>query len=909
MNERRRPSSARRVWSAVVILACAFVVQGSGCDDGDDITIIGGDTLIESLFPGTPISDNNLGNDGQSLSNAELILNQGYVVFRNASNGTAILLYTDRAERLWAHYFNGTGFTPPVEIRGVNQLDFDEDLGQTSEGFGGSESDDEHVTWASYQVLFLNTGGHSNGNAAARNGDALIIWNKEDFDLPSGADPDSDNNYRLYGTYFDASLSGTPVSGDVRFGFDTVATPIDFDNQNPGGDDDDVTAAGFVSDSLVASHHYPVHAGVTAGGEGPTPTNQGNDEIYLEHPTLSGDPTTFAHIVWRKALRDGTSVVSDRYHQVAFDLTSASNDMPAEASLGAGVLPLPGGVTIPDGTSVDSVFKLAGGFVVHNGDMIWRSATTMNTALFLTRFGAGMAPATIELGNTLTSGFLPELPSKNDVYGGDHGGLLALYVVFEAADNLYVAKSDFDAALARETTEIGGIVPGTMGVGDRGTRINRTSDWIMAAWIESTVSVSQVFGRAIQTRGPGDAPRTLANSVSSVVQAPNASATESVQYIALQSEVANGMQLSQCGVQSDRNRINFAFQQRNPADTSNQRLFHNGLVFTADATGSAPPTAVPAVGAGEGLVDEHDTNYDFLGDDMRPVLTDLGTSSGAPVIYYLRNDNNPTDESAMGAFTEIRVFGAPGVTGGIPTLIGTDGALADNTINDPMFDSENPIDELTNANSGWSNFLRVQTAPLNANVGSSPNHSGTLAHVFFQEARGGGNSLWALKSRALVKSAFSASAPAGFGAAHSPAAPTSPPVTLDGHGTNPAWVFPTFYADTGQGGQNGVLGNMFVVQGSTVGVFFQSDGDQGMHFFYQEFDGSSWYTENGDGDAQQIDNQFGGNAFFGHDQMGFAFPSFSNGTCDNRVGTIAIFLRNMPGDDPHVRRMFARVID
>jgi len=169
-------------------------MQRSGCDDTNNTTIVQGETLIESLFPGTPIADNDLGNDGQSLSNAELILNQGYVVFRNASNGTAILLYTDKQERLWAHYFNGTGFTPPVEIRGVNQLDIDEDLGYSSNGsFNNNNSDEEHESWRSYQVLFLNTGGNSNGNAAARNGDALIIWNKEDFETPADG-PDSDGN-------------------------------------------------------------------------------------------------------------------------------------------------------------------------------------------------------------------------------------------------------------------------------------------------------------------------------------------------------------------------------------------------------------------------------------------------------------------------------------------------------------------------------------------------------------------------------------------------------------------------------------------------------------------------------------------------------------------------------------------
>jgi hypothetical protein len=92
-------------------------------------------------------------------------------------------------------------------------------------------------------------------------------------------------------------------------------------------------------------------------------------------------------------------------------------------------------------------------------------------------------------------------------------------------------------------------------------------------------------------------------------------------------------------------------------------------------------------------------------------------------------------------------------------------------------------------------------------------------------------------------------------------------------------------------------------------VFFQSDDDQGAHFYYQEFNGSSWYTQNGVGDPQLIDNKYGSNAFFGHDQMGFAFPGFSNSDCDNRDGTIAVFVRNLPGDDPHVRRLFVRIVN
>jgi hypothetical protein len=897
MNEPRRPSFVARAWSAVVILGCAFVVQGSGCDEGDDITIIGGGaTLIESLFPGTPIADNTPGNDGQSLSHAELILNQGYVVFRNASNGTAILLYTDRAERLWAHYFDGTGFTPPVEIRGANQRDVDDDLGQMT-----ADTDDEHETWRSYQVLFLNTAGHANGNAAARSGDALILWIKSD--LQNESMPDEDDNFRLYGTYFDVSLAATPVAGDVRYGFDTTATPVDFDNFIQNSDDDDVTGAGFVSDSLVRTHHFPAY--------GPS-----GSMTVLEEPALSGDPTSFVHIVFRKpAGPSGGPPIESRFHQVAFDLTSASNDVPSEPSLGAGILPLPVNLVINPANDVDD-----NGFVVHNGDMIWRAPVfdvsegpppPSVPRLFLTRFAAGSAPSTIELGDALAQGGqTPFPPLKSDVYGADHGGLLALYVFYPTAGGniLNVAKSDLDAPLARETTKIS-INPNSapIDVDFFATRINRTAEWILAAMIElddTAVGNNQVTAAAVQTRGPGDGARSLANSLSQVIRPPNQDLTTfGVDYLTLQSELADGTQDPFCGVQANRNRINFAFQQPNRSDQDLIQLLHNGLIFAADVTGSAPPTAVAAVPVGEGLVDQHDDDFGILQDDLYPVLTDLGTASGAPVLYYLRNANNPLDAGQPGAFREIRVFGAPGVTGAAPTLIGTDGVLADNTVNDLMWDtSEDPIDELTNAVVGNSKFLRVQTVPLNRDVVGAPNHAGTRTHVFWQEARGAGNSLWALRSRSFEKAAFSEASPAGFGGAHVPPAPTSPPVTLDGTGTNPPWLFPSFHADTGD---VGVLGNILVVQGGIVGVFFHSDD----HFWYQEHDGSSWYTAAGLGDAQQIDNQFGSDLFPGQDQMGYAFPAFSNASCDNRVGTIVCFVRSLPGDDRFVRRLFARVIE
>jgi hypothetical protein len=236
------------------------------------------------------------------------------------------------------------------------------------------------------------------------------------------------------------------------------------------------------------------------------------------------------------------------------------------------------------------------------------------------------------------------------------------------------------------------------------TRINRTADWIMVVWREDSGGVD-VFGRAIQTRGPGDGPRTLANSTSPLVTFPNQTSFD-IDVLTVQSEIADGTGDPFCGVQSNRNRINFTFQQQNMTDTSIQRLIHNGIVFTADATGSAPPVAVAALtGATDGLVDEHDTDYALLGSDMRPVVADLGVASGAPLVYYLRNDNNPTDASAPGAFTEIRVFGKPGIPTGIATVIGTDAPPVDNTINDPMWDSgEDPIDELTNGIPGTSRF-------------------------------------------------------------------------------------------------------------------------------------------------------------------------------------------------------------
>ena len=916
-------------WHFTLLALCAVTI--AGCPD-DRTVFEGGDgILLVGNFPGDQTIDHFVGDDGRAFNNRGAKINKGLQVFWNCANGDAIVLYIDAFERLWAHHWNGTSFTPAVELRGQGQQDLDED-----------ETDDDYEVFLRFRVVFLNTSGHADGNARARNGDALILWSREDEE-PSdgdtsgnGLDPDADDNDRLYGTYFDVSARGTPLgtNPDIHYGFNTHGVTIDFDNKRAGEiDDDDVERFGFVSDSLKFTHAFDL-GDDSDSAEFPYVDVREGSSNAMPPATRSGDPTNYVFFVWNKAQMDdsllagGPGQIADRWHWLEFDLTQSGNALPVQTATGQNTMPLPAGVVIPDGSNVDDEA------VVHNGCMIWRAPAINATGLFLSCFTAGAAPTTVELsasvqdtvlvgnGPSVWAGTNPQMPSMHNVYGGDHG-LTSLYAFFETfggtAEHLACAQVPLDGALSREILPIEAAGGGLIEDFD-GTRIGRDGDWILAVWRQNNGTIvvgadaqlagpapfNQIHVNAVQTRQTATA-RDLTNAVAGAAPIQNNLVeTSSPSEVFFQSEIADGTHHPRSGFQSNRHRINFCWHER---VDSLQSLFCNGVTVTL----SSDPLVAPFFGTTfegptEGLVGQTDTRYDAWDSDsgMAPVLTDLGTPDGAPLAYFVANANNPTDQTATGSFDEVRVFGnacLPTVSPATARVVSTDGSGQDNTISERLIEGDDEEDATDDFEQDGGMYLRVRSTPSSMAAG---NHAGTRVHLFMRESHGGITSIFMnLVTRAFNKGAFnSASAAATFVTAHAPSL-TGPPTGLIGPNNDSAFLRPVNYAD---GDEVGTKTAFSVAAGERVAIYFVGGLVSAGHFYFQEFDGTSWMTRDGGvPDPQLVDNVAGTALFFGRDQQAYAFASGSNTSFDDLSGVMAFW--SSPLADVGHRRWFVRIAD
>ncbi len=890
-----------RAWFLVVGALALF----AGCDDSSTTIVQGGATLVGN-FPGTQIIDYLVSDDGRAVNHSNAKVNKGLQVFWNSSNGHAIVLYLDGGEHLWAHHWDGTRITPGVELRGPGQRDPSQDDGSGEDG--DDDIDDDFESFDNYRVLFLNT------STGGRNGDAIILWSREDDANP--ADPAENSNFRVYGTYFDVSESANATSaGDatVHYGFESAGTVIDFNNGN-----DNAESLGFISDSLRFTHAFDERD--RNSSEWPNQYDNGS-ELALTPATRSGDPTTFVWIVWNKDLTDlnGTGI-QDRYFALQFNLAQVGNALPVQTALGQGLIDPIAGSTIADDTGVDDAF------LVHNGCMIWRAATSTGAVgIFLTCFNATGNLGTIELsqsvidsvspGTTSWAGTTPSLPLLTNVYGGDHG-LTSLYAFFDVSPNrVATAKFDLDATFGQAAREIEQINPSGVLQRFNGrksswapeTRIDRTNSWIFATWLQGTQPLQlagftgsrRIHMHGVQTRTSATA-RTLANSL--VAGGPFLAPNQAIDVfntannrVFLQSEVANGTQDPRCGIQSNPNRINLLWHEGTFPLID---VKHNGLTIVLSAAPAAPPTGAPSVSSG-GLITRTNEGWDF-DTTVSNVVVDLGTAAGDPLVYFVNNANNALDPAAPGAFSELRVFGLaciPAATPADAQLVSTDGPGAENALNDWITNpstNDNGVDDFTEQG---GQFLRVKTTPTSTSAGA---HGGIRVHLFWVEARAGENSKAALRTRYFQKSVFNpANAAATFMTAHTPSLATAPQ-GMGGLNNDEEFLPPTVHPSGRRDDDIGPFSSFATATGNTVGIYFTTFG----HFWYQEFNGSSWL-----GAPEIIDNETGANLFMGRDQRAYVFPPMRLGTCDDLSGTLVFYAKPPPGDDPGHRRQFLRVRD
>lgn len=750
---------------AAAVLAAGVLAVGCSDDSGD--TIISGGSLTTDNFPGSQVAENNVADDGRAFSNqAQNVQGKDlFRVYRNVSNGTAIVLYetetTNNGNRvLYAVYFDGTRFQAPVQLRFRDLSANPQVFGDAFDGVGG------------FKVLWLNTAGRSSAEARARDGDAIILATLQDEDAAPGVTTGEDPNTRLWATYFDRSAATAAAANGVQGGFTVDARTIDEELtlNVVAGDDPSVGAFGFVSDSLHGTHEF-------------------TDET---DSVDSGDDTHGAIIVYAKQESSTTGV---RYHQRPVNLDAADNDLD---TLFAAETTISNATSIAAGDNVDG-----DGFIVNDEFMLYQTSVTDNAAtdnpVTVVQFDEDGEVDVAELGTPVSA--TNDTADRHDVdaanvFGRDHK-LAALYVVFTEtgfdADggaqatgdrdddtDVMVAQINYDdASLTVQNVKVdpfADTIDTTAGATNRvgtntgadllGTRINRTSDFITILMGEVNSDVTDVatitdinelgYMAAVHTRAASTlgatATRDLDVSVTdettgghaqpvripSLVGSGIATTTPDVTDLEFQTGYAGGLAFSQawtgtfigsvlpepgCAIQADAFQHNVIFEQARGGASDLEDLFWNGIEVTVtNGTAQTPDvTTVPELdlvvtGSASELVATRDTDYnnDFdavavdAGDLSRETTGEPTLESGRPLVFFVVDRNNPTNDVAG---SNVEDLGLSAYEDGDTELLSTPGPRQD-----------------------WDQFAAMLDV-ITVGVNESTTHdAGTRHHVIWTEA-------------------------------------------------------------------------------------------------------------------------------------------------------------------------------
>jgi len=328
--------TGHRLWTIAVVLAlCTIVTAGCRRKSSKGNTTInnGSDIFTTDSFPGDSVQSGNVSDDKRAFSNADSDFNWNLRVTTNGDRGTAMCTYEiDEGgvqNQIFAHYYNGSTWTPPVELSA-----FDVDI-----------NSENGTDIGAIVHAFINTQDHDSDFARQRDGDCLIFWQRDDVDTGVAFD---EENQCLFVTYFDVSESGRP---SARYGFQQFAARIN--SQDEGGED--VTDFGVVTDGLCGQARF---------GDG--------DPEYSY-----GDQTTSIEVFWRQLESNDvvdTQVIQDASPYTArFDLTtSIGQEFPIPPSLETRLSVATFGVSDSGLTSGQS--GVDDKFLVYNGNLFWRGS-------------------------------------------------------------------------------------------------------------------------------------------------------------------------------------------------------------------------------------------------------------------------------------------------------------------------------------------------------------------------------------------------------------------------------------------------------------------------------------------------------------------------------------------------------
>jgi hypothetical protein len=922
-------------FGAAAVLAVGALAIGCS-EDGD--TIAGGNPFLTDLFPGSQIFENNVGDDGKAFTNQGQNADNGNAeIFWNVSDGTAIALYqltsTNGNVLFYASWFNGTSFSTPVQIFGADGGAF-EDPQQAVQGF---------------KAMWINTAGSTVPEAAARNGDAVILFTRRDLgpNPTNGSTSQEDANLRLWMTYFDRSAQALPAANGVVGGFTVAAITVDDDNIiTSAGTDPDVDTFGFVSDSLRASHEF---------------TN-GTDQVD------SGEPTSFASIVYRKDTSTGSFHTGSRY--IARSIVGDAVDNTLSTLLDAEEILATGVGTFATGDSVGNVNTGSDLFTVHNDLMFWQAniavvdstTTTVDTRVTATRMDADGVVEQINLGPAplanQESDFVFQ-PRAAHVYGGDHN-LASTDVIFQASGfrtdafpatgdtasdrDLYVSRMDNEDALAQEFVQIdnfadtivsGGAVIQVSGrdITNVDTRINRTGQYITILFQQADTdndttsdgatgvfNNQQLYVTVVQTRRTNIDPVTgvtpardldasVFNNGSGAIFQPQRVPADTaglstttgepdVSDGRFQIELAGGQAHSQadgvspllgCVIQSDSNQMNFTYRQGVDVTTGadEQNLLVNGIQVALGATDADAPD-FDLVDANQVVVTRRDFGY---GKSLREFSMDAGD---------VTRDNLGVPSGDSGrplVFFKVNQNNPAddSVTGAFTetrAFVWDDGQVE-------LLSTDDAREFGQVTGSMWA-----VTVPKNSDITGSPHHAGSTIHVFMVEIVQNDDDVLRLMTRSYAKGSIN-DADTANDALENRFTPNLVGGTL---GDDPVQIDQVTDGPLLSVTQLASSRDEIVVltDGSTVGVYF--DEDEHLYFTDTATDALGWDSLNGLPSPQLVDND---------STTGIRVSDWdirARPTCDQLPKSIAIFLRddasqgaNFPFNNGQVIRAYVRI--
>lgn len=645
--------------SVALTLLCA-----AGCTEEGDTFILGGGGggTLNTDYPSVSLSSavHNHASDRRAFTEPGHDVDDARAFSNGRDPGTGIAaVTTEEGTNLFVSYYDGTSFTPPVEIVGQNQ------------------DDGAAVDLDTMSVVFLN-------DVDERDGDAVLLFRRRETGTTLDTDGDNiyedDNNVRLYSFYFDVSQSQNAVStaqdgSELLYGFSTLATFVDSD---PNGDsedrDTDVQSFGLVSDGLCFSSEF----------------NTFNNQHR------SGDAASFVYAVWTQEppTTNASTDVGLRVWYSQFELSSTSTRFPP-----------PGGtLDAPDGIGLEEEDDAGTQLIAHNGLLIWtldtdNSDPTDNDDYLLATVFDLSSPRTTELLSRSDPDTADVVRTSarqaRNLYGDDHD--LPRFWFFyqeEGFDggnasselDLMVAAVDLDGSDS-ELEEIDEFVDGTgpdvapVVPGSMATAMSRGGGAILVSWRQDHLSSQEALGvnvsptpslfvRGVDTGVTSSIADALTGDVQQNHTATRMNAdvhdTSGVEVgrgvlnHAVQQALADGTTSPDAALQSNRFRVHWIFEQElidisGSSNVSSDRVALHVAYVEFDTSMPMPTFTSGSGTASDEIVDTVDQNWDSLnGDPLLQVWNGRGAAAvddgdGDVIVFYLNQGNNPDDAFAPGS--------------------------------------------------------------------------------------------------------------------------------------------------------------------------------------------------------------------------------------------------------------------